>query len=168
MWGVEVLLTMVIAASPVKSSSEATVKIANEKSPITKRACAYWEWVAGRAEDGHWNIVASSRHSRAAVTLVVDAEAIEVPLSRLRLHLEPAHRAEAKSLDALPSAAQKDGVEASELPLTVAEFCLEPGRTYYVRHATEKKTPVVHVSDRPFEGGETATALTPRYQAWSH
>lgn len=166
MWGVEVML-MAIAALPVESTT-ATVKTANETSPIEARTCAYWEWAAGRVEDGHWKVVASSRHSRAAVTLVIDGASEEFPLSRLRLHLEPSSVAVAKAVDALPAAALKDCVEARELPLTVSEFCLEPNRTYYVRRAVEQKRTVLHVSDRPFEDERTATPLTPRYQAWSH
>ncbi|MEQ8272085.1 MAG: hypothetical protein RMA76_15630 [Deltaproteobacteria bacterium] len=161
MWGAEVLLMTMLVATP----KFATVKSSAQLAPITGESCAYWEWAAGKEEDGVWSYVASSRHSRESVALRVDGQRVEVPIPQLRLYLKPTKVVQVTSLDALPERAKKDGVRADELPLTLAEFCLAPARRYHVRRETKGKTEIYHLSDRPFD---TKRPATPYYASWTH
>jgi hypothetical protein len=186
----------------LKSLGTTTFTVVGETtpSPIGKTACAWFEWVVGdRVADpgpeateeerkqwlrsGGWRSYQNGTHSERPVTVNAEGGETEVSWRKLRLHLAPTTvQVFTSADDAAPWA--KEWLKENGAPATVAEYCLQPDRTYYGQVKTETywlppeppdfepgqgHNDVLVLSEEPFdERGKSPLPLTPMYSSWSY
>lgn len=147
-----------------------------------KQPCAYTEWIFGSREDGQLVSFTIAERKGDEVELSDGALTAAFALRQLRLHLAPTLERELTEDDeALPGELRQLVAEGQINYL--AEYCLEPGRTYHalVREDRSNLPPaspggepeirvhrVLVISDGPMDEGRPAEEVVPSQRGWSY
>jgi hypothetical protein len=144
---------------------------------LAQTECVYWEWAAGERRGDEWATRVGSGHSGNLLTIVTPAGTLDLPHGSLRLYLPPSITRQFTR-----SARNAAPMELRHLlddmdPLSVSEYLLQSGVTYYARVEVEsgmlpprdgnaperRRTLVLAISDRPFVDGKAQRPLTPSF-----
>ena len=170
------------ARRPAGEPFELRVGGATHQSFWKKAACAYSEWSFGSRENGNLASFSVGEKKGEALLLIDEGNDATVPVRELRLYLQPAfERTLAKGQSDLPEELQQL-VEQGEINY-LAEYCLEPGRTYHAMFREERyplppagpggqpresTNKVLVLSDRPFVDGKPQGEPIPSYRNWTY
>ncbi|GEM_PF-1157039 len=150
---------------------------------LSKRKVLYFEWHYGEKGDKGWISYLTGFHSEQGLLAITPKGTLEIPLRSLRPCLSPvfSRTYTGKTIKEAPAVAQELFSETSK-PVTVEEYCLESGKTYYAKVSTESyflppgedgnpsehHNTVLLISDSPFKDGMPAKEITPGYRGWTY
>jgi len=162
------------------------VKLEGEKLEtfFSKKKAVYFEWTYGVRQGADWNLRWNGYHSEAPLVVQTPKGRLELRPSQLRTYLAPSFERTWTQKDAQEAPEVIKEKLAEEASITAAEYCLEPGRTYFARPHVDSfmlpprpgqdrpsrgRNTVLWISDKPFgEDGKPAQPLTPAFQGWSY
>jgi len=169
----------------LKSLGVFTVTLNGEtrEAYLSKKKVLYFEWHYGEKGKKGWVSYCTGYRSEESLQIVTPKGTLELPVSRIRPYLSPSYSVKyaTKTIKEAPAAVQ-DYFRETAKPVTVEEYCLEPGKTYHAKVSTEsyflppgedgnpveRHNDVLMLSDSPFRDGVPGGEITPGYRGWTY
>ncbi|MHC9544877.1 MAG: hypothetical protein AB9903_35630 [Vulcanimicrobiota bacterium] len=149
----------------------------------SKKKVFYFEWHYGEKGEMGWVSFSTGYRSEKDLTIVTPKGTFELPVRLLRPYLSPVYLKTytGKTIKDAPSAARELYSENGK-PVTLEEYCLEPGKTYHAKvseesyflppgedgNPIERHNKVLILSDSPFKDGMPQKEITPGYRGWTY
>jgi len=153
------------------------------ESYLSKKKVLYSEWHYGEKGENGWVSFITGYRTIGNLTIATPIGTFELPARLLRPYLSPVYLRTytGKTIKDAPSPARELYSENGK-PVTLEEYCIEPGKTYHAKISTEsyflppgedgepieRHNKVLILSDSPFKDGMPQKEITPGYRGWTY
>lgn len=151
---------------------------------LSRQPCLYVEWHYGVKNGDDWEWRSTGYAHETELKVITAKGSLAVSHRKCRLFLSPSWKKTYLASQAAEAPdVVRDSLQTQTQPVTVEEFVLLPGRTYYARTASEtyhlpprppsfkpieRTNTVLWISDQPFQDGKPQVPITPVFKHWRY
>lgn len=180
------MATAPLALEDLAGLTEFPITLSGEtlETYLSKKPCLYFEWHFGVKIDGDWDWFSTGYHHETDLVIETPKGPVEVSWRKCRLFLNPSWTKTVAPGNAseAPEVVREKLAEEKK-PITIEEYALLPGKTYFARLDTEsyhlpprppdmkpqrRTNTVIWISDQPFRDGKPVSLITPTFKSWSY